>query len=517
MCEPPLHPYGSHIPGSLAALARWAVRRNRLVLAAAALFVVLTGSAVLRNLRAPEQRRLACREHPGGGGTNRVGAVPSRGYAPSVAPRHTVRATAEGLQAAAPFVHRLGRRGPDCSPGARSDRRRPLEMHRCLRRAVRPPGRCGDPPSALVPAVMKLAGNANWWLPARGAAVFPCGKALNSADTTPPQPPIPSLQAMFPSPPNKTLTNRPGHSDKSSRPERALRPRRTHRRHHRLHRRARLRRRPGVAAPRCAPRPPRPRRDRWRRPGRRARRFPRRMGSAGGRDRSRQRPVGNRPRRRSLRSHRRRHRQRRRERRCPDGHPHPEAFERVVDVNLSGVWRTFKSALPHVEQQRGYLLATSSMAAFVHSPLQAPYTASKAGVWAMCNSIRLEVRHLGVDVGTLHPTFLKTPMMDAIHADPAGRRLWRGNERGLWRMCTVDKAVRSIMSGIERRAQTITACRAHAIVAAAPGFFRPFVDRVGFTTRTITEASAASSPSGGLPPTSPTGSCEFEDKALDLR
>lgn len=43
MCEQPLPPDRSHIPGSLAALARWAVRRNRLVLAAAALFVVLTG------------------------------------------------------------------------------------------------------------------------------------------------------------------------------------------------------------------------------------------------------------------------------------------------------------------------------------------------------------------------------------------------------------------------------------------------------------------------------------------
>ncbi|MEU9438637.1 MMPL family transporter [Streptomyces sp. NPDC048252] len=43
MCEPPPHPDRSHIPGSLAALARWAARRNRLVLAAAALFVVLTG------------------------------------------------------------------------------------------------------------------------------------------------------------------------------------------------------------------------------------------------------------------------------------------------------------------------------------------------------------------------------------------------------------------------------------------------------------------------------------------
>ena len=59
----------------------------------------------------------------------------------------------------------------------------------------------------------------------------------------------------------------------------------------------------------------------------------------------------------------------------------PAAFERVIDINLNGVWRTFRAGLPFVQEQRGYLLAISSMAAFVHSPLQGSYTASKAGVW----------------------------------------------------------------------------------------------------------------------------------------
>ena len=43
MCEPSVHPDRSHVPGALAALARWAVHRNRLVLSLAALFVLLTG------------------------------------------------------------------------------------------------------------------------------------------------------------------------------------------------------------------------------------------------------------------------------------------------------------------------------------------------------------------------------------------------------------------------------------------------------------------------------------------
>lgn len=78
----------------------------------------------------------------------------------------------------------------------------------------------------------------------------------------------------------------------------------------------------------------------------------------------------------------------------------PAAFERVIDINLTGVWRTFRAALPDVQTHQGYLLAVSSMAAY--SPLQASHTASKAGVWAMCDSIRLEVRHLGVGVGSAH-------------------------------------------------------------------------------------------------------------------
>ncbi|MFE7837068.1 SDR family NAD(P)-dependent oxidoreductase [Streptomyces sp. NPDC057474] len=180
----------------------------------------------------------------------------------------------------------------------------------------------------------------------------------------------------------------------------------------------------------------------------------------------------------------------------------PDAFERVIDINLTGVWRTFKAAIPHVERERGYLLATSSMAAFVHSPLQGSYTASKAGIWAMCNSIRLEVRHLGIGVGSVHPAFLKTPMMDAVHADPAGQRLWGGNKRGLWKMVPIEKVVHGIVSGIERRAETITVRRAHTLIAKAPGIFRPLIERIGFTTTTITEASAAASPTGCHRPSS---------------
>ncbi|MFC9876225.1 SDR family NAD(P)-dependent oxidoreductase [Nocardia salmonicida] len=174
----------------------------------------------------------------------------------------------------------------------------------------------------------------------------------------------------------------------------------------------------------------------------------------------------------------------------------PAAFERVIDINLNGVWRTFRAALPHVTEHKGYLLAVSSMAAFVHSPLQGPYTASKAGVWALADSTRLEVRHLGVGVGSAHPTFFKTPMMDKVHSDPAGHTLWKGNASGLWKMITLDEVVEGIVNGIERRAELIVVPKRLGPLARIPGLIRPIVDRIGFPGSTIPDAIAQASPTG---------------------
>lgn len=168
-------------------------------------------------------------------------------------------------------------------------------------------------------------------------------------------------------------------------------------------------------------------------------------------------------------------------------HASPENFDRVIDINLNGVWRTFRAAVPYVKEKQGYMLAISSLAAFIHSPLQASYTASKAGVWAMCDSIRLELRHMGVGVGSVHPTFFHTPLMDQAFADPAGNKIWGGNKGGIFKMVPLQEVLMAVVNGIERRQDFIVVPKQNALVVRAPGLFRKLIEAIGFNDKDIAE------------------------------
>ena len=177
----------------------------------------------------------------------------------------------------------------------------------------------------------------------------------------------------------------------------------------------------------------------------------------------------------------------------PMANTDPEAFERHIDINLIGVWRTFRAALPYVEKTQGYLLAVSSMAAFVHSPLNTHYTAAKAGVWAMCNSLRLELKHQGIGVGTIHPTFFKTPMMDAVEDGACSQLVWN-QHKGIWQYVAIEKVVDDLVEGIERRRDLIVVPRKNTAIARMPGLLRKLVEKVGFDDERVARAVRESNP-----------------------
>src|SRR5690349_12519700 len=74
----------------------------------------------------------------------------------------------------------------------------------------------------------------------------------------------------------------------------------------------------------------------------------------------------------------------------------PETVEETLDINLLGVWRTVRAALPHVVARRGHLLLISSAAAVMPSGGLGAYSAAKAGVEALGRTLRIELRPHGV-------------------------------------------------------------------------------------------------------------------------
>jgi NAD(P)-dependent dehydrogenase (short-subunit alcohol dehydrogenase family) len=133
-----------------------------------------------------------------------------------------------------------------------------------------------------------------------------------------------------------------------------------------------------------------------------------------------------------------------------------ESFRRVIEVNLIGVWRTLRLCLPHVIDSRGYMMPVASMAAILPQfPGFTPYSASKAGVEAMARCMRVEVAHLGVDVGIAYFGWIDTDMVRGGEEHPAFT-LMRSRLRGpLGKTLPLSKAGEAIVKGIEKRAKSV--------------------------------------------------------------
>lgn len=87
-----------------------------------------------------------------------------------------------------------------------------------------------------------------------------------------------------------------------------------------------------------------------------------------------------------------------------------DEFERIVEVDLFGVWRTIKAALPEVVKQQGQILVTASIYAFMNGMVNAPYAASKAAVEMLTRSLRAELAGTGATAGVLYPGWVETPI-----------------------------------------------------------------------------------------------------------
>lgn len=134
----------------------------------------------------------------------------------------------------------------------------------------------------------------------------------------------------------------------------------------------------------------------------------------------------------------------------------PEAFKTLIDVNVVGVFNTVRAALPSVIDRRGYVLIVSSGAAYLALPGMAAYNASKAGVEHFANALRLELAHLGVDVGSAHMSWIDTPLVSEVKSDLATvREVLDALPGPLGKTTSVRKCGDAFVKGIEGRKRQV--------------------------------------------------------------
>jgi len=136
-------------------------------------------------------------------------------------------------------------------------------------------------------------------------------------------------------------------------------------------------------------------------------------------------------------------------------HTELATMEQVVEINLIGAIRTLKLCLPHVIRSGGYLLPVASLAAVAHGPAMGPYAATKAGIEAFADSLRIELKHHGVDVGVAYFSWIDTEMVRGGDERRDFRFLRSGLRGPLAKTHPVARAADAVVRGIERRARWV--------------------------------------------------------------
>ena len=101
--------------------------------------------------------------------------------------------------------------------------------------------------------------------------------------------------------------------------------------------------------------------------------------------------------------------------------PTLEAFEKVISTNLTGVFFTVQSALPHLNDNASIIL-NGSVISVLGIPGYSAYGAAKAGVRAMARIMASELSPRGIRVNVVAPGAIRTPIWGAAIATPEAEK-----------------------------------------------------------------------------------------------
>ncbi|MFL5821301.1 MAG: short-chain dehydrogenase/reductase [Solirubrobacteraceae bacterium] len=154
----------------------------------------------------------------------------------------------------------------------------------------------------------------------------------------------------------------------------------------------------------------------------------------------------------------------------------PAVYERVIEVDLLGVWRTVRACLPAVVERGGHVVVVASIYAFLNGVLGSSYAISKAGVEQFGRALRVELAPHGASASVAYFGFIATEMTRGFDTDPLMRRHKEIIPDFLMRRVPPATAADAIVRGIERRSAKIIAPRAWHVFSALRGILNPLLD-----------------------------------------
>ncbi len=157
-----------------------------------------------------------------------------------------------------------------------------------------------------------------------------------------------------------------------------------------------------------------------------------------------------------------------------------EMYEKVIDVDLNGVWHTVRAGLPQVIENGGYVLITSSIYAFMNGVVNVPYAMSKAAVEQLGRALRTELAYRGASAGVLYPGWVDTNIAKVAMRDPGPvKELADHAFRGpLGRTITPERAAKAIADGMQQRAPRIIVPRRWVPISMLRGLFNMATDSI---------------------------------------
>jgi NAD(P)-dependent dehydrogenase (short-subunit alcohol dehydrogenase family) len=156
----------------------------------------------------------------------------------------------------------------------------------------------------------------------------------------------------------------------------------------------------------------------------------------------------------------------------------PDEFERVVEVDLLGVYRTVHAAMDQIVARRGHAVLVSSVYAFMNGILLSPYAVAKAGVEQLGRALRVELAVHGASATVAYFGFVDTRM---VQEGLEQRQALGGDDEELLppflrRMISPQQAGEAVARAVERRRARVIAPRWWAALSTLRGVLSPGLD-----------------------------------------